>query len=141
MKSLKLYVASSFDLVPELQTTQVCLERDGHTVPDIWWNVRTKDDFTDKSNLEFYGSTLVQSIAARHWETIRECDAVILVSDPYKERSFTGANVEIGFAHALGKPIFSVGKLKRSAMYVPIIKCETLGELLQAINCLGQIQR
>lgn len=141
VKPLRIYIASSFDEVVLCEAVCQQMRASGHTVPDVWWNTRTKDSLVGVSDLEFYGSPLIQSIAARHWETIREVDAVIIVSSMKHERSFTGANVEIGFAHGLNKPIFSLGKLKRSAMYCPIIKCGNMADLISSINCLAQESR
>lgn len=138
MKSLKLYIASSFEEAKNCETVRRNLKRDGHIVPDVWWNVKTKDDFEGLADFEFYGAPLVQSIALRHWATLQECDAVILVSNATTERKFTGANVEVGYALALGKPVFSIGKIKRSAMYAPIVKCDTSDELRNVVNCLAQ---
>jgi nucleoside 2-deoxyribosyltransferase len=137
---MKIYIASSFDFTAKCREIADRLLELGHQIPDIWWNVRTKDAFADASDSAFYGDALVQSIAARHWRTIRECDLVLLVSGG-ERRSFTGACVEIGYAHALGKPIVSVGMLKRSAMFVPVLKCSSVEELLDVIACIGQTQR
>lgn len=141
MKSLTIYIASSFD---ESQTCELVRQRlmeAGHRVPDVWWNVRTKNDFANRPESDFYSSPLVQAIAVRHWETIRNCDIVILVSSLENSRSFTGANVEVGFALGLGKPVVSLGKLKLSAMYCPLIQCNNVGQLLSVIDCIGQVQR
>jgi len=140
VKSLKIYLASSFDLAARCAVIEKSLKELGHTVPDVWWNIRTKNDFTNNKDDVFYSAPLVQAIAARHWNTIRECDLVILVSGD-KERTFTGANVEVGYALGLGKTVLSIGHLKRSAMYVPIIKCWDMTGLLYAIQCIAQEQR
>lgn len=139
---MKIYIASSFDEAKSCEMIRKLLTASGHEIPDVWWNVKTKDDFTDHSDAEFYSAPIVQAIAARHWRTIRECDAVVIVSNLETARSFTGANVEIGFAHALGKPILAVGLLKRSAMYVPVIQCGVSArQLIEAVDCIGQNQR
>jgi nucleoside 2-deoxyribosyltransferase len=138
---MKFYLASSFDEAALCETVFRLLKTLGHEVPDVWWNVRSKDDFANNTDAEFYGASIVQSIAARHWLTLREVDAVILISNLEKPRSFTGANVEIGFALALGKPVLSVGLLKRSAMYCPVIQCEDFVALGNAIRCIGRATR
>lgn len=138
---MKFYLASSFDLASLCETTLRVLNSLGHTVPDVWWNVRTKDAYADQGNAAFYGSSLVQSIAARHWRTLQEVDAVILISNLSEPRSFTGANVEVGYALGLGKPVFSLGQLKRSAMYVPVIQCAGMDDLMEALRCFALEKR
>jgi Nucleoside 2-deoxyribosyltransferase len=141
LKVLNIYIASSFDEASLCESIRLRLEDCGMKIPDVWWNIKTKDNFVNESDTDFYSTPIVQAIAARHWETIRECDAVILVSSLKERRSFTGANVEVGFAFALSKPVFSIGELKRSAMYSPIIKCRSIHELMDSILCLAQIAR
>lgn len=137
MKSLSIYIASSFDEEEYCNTVLSALQEDGHKVPDVWWNIKTKRDFDKKSDLEFYGAPIIKAIAKRHWETIKNVDLVILVSNVKQERSFTGANVEVGYALALGKPVVSIGKLKRSAMYADIIQCDGVEELTTIVNCIA----
>lgn len=138
---MKCYIASSFDESSTCESVYSILSHRGVEVPDIWWNIRTKDSFKDNTEEEFYSNSIVQAIAARHWNTLKQVDFVIVVSNLEKERSFTGANVEIGFALALGKPVLSIGKLKRSAMYSPVIKCKSFDDLAKAVDCLNLVKR
>lgn len=137
---MKIYLASSFDLAARCENLRLTLEKAGHSIPDVWWNVKTKDDFTDSSDETFYDSPIVKSIATRHWKTINECDAVVLVSGAV-QRTFTGANVEVGYAIGTGKPVLSLGIIKRSAMYCPITRCMTTTELLACLDIIGGIPR
>lgn len=138
---MKIYIASSFDEAALCAATATVLEHQGHQIPDIWWNVKTKEQFVAQDDAAFYSAPIVQAIAARHWRTIRDCDMLLIISNLDRERSFTGANVEAGYALALGKPVVAFGKLKRSAMYSGVIKCSTLDELVNVINCIGLEQR
>jgi nucleoside 2-deoxyribosyltransferase len=137
---MRLYLASSFDCAALCLATQKAVEARGHTVPDVWWNVKTKDDFKKASESEFYDSHIVKAIAVRHWRTIDSCDAVILVSDDAK-RQFTGANVEVGYAIGKGIPVLIVGPVKRSAMYCPATRCADVVELLNALDIIGGCPR
>lgn len=134
---MKLYLASSFDYAHICEAVRKVLESKGHVIPDVWWNIRAKDDFTSKSDGDFYDSPIMRAIAARHWKTIDECDGLVLVTGGDPEKTFTGANVEVGYAVAKGKPVFSLGLHKRSAMYVPLIRCADITELAEAIAIVG----
>lgn len=133
---MRLYLASSFDYAHICEAVQKAVEAKGHTIPDVWWNVRTKDAFKDKSESAFYDSHIVKAIAVRHWRTIDACDAVVLVSDD-SEKAFTGANVEVGYAIGKGIPVLTLGPLKRSAMYCPAIRCDDLADLLDSLDIIG----
>jgi len=137
---LRIYIASSFDYAALCEAVAGAVIAKGHTVPDIWWNVRTKDDFRGKSESEFYDSPTVKSIAVRHWRTINSCDVVVLISASAK-KAFTGASVEVGYAIGKGIPVLSLGPLKRSAMYCPVTRCEDLVDLLKALDIIGGCPR
>lgn len=137
---MKLYLASSFDFAALCQEVRVAVEQEGHTVPDVWWNVRTKDDMKGMSEEAFYDSPTVRAIAARHWRTIDACDALVLVIGKDSAR-FTGANIEVGYAIAKGKPVLCIGTPKRSAMYVALARCQDIPDLLAALNIIGGCPR
>lgn len=142
---MRFYIASSFDCKGPCEQVYESLLKHGHEVPDIWWNIDAKSKHAkDKNDNNFYGDSSISSIAARHWNTIQTVDAVILVSDfhaPFSLRQFTGANVEVGYAIGIGKPVFSVGHLKRSAMYSTLIKCKDIWELEEAIKIFSLSKR
>lgn len=137
---MRLYLASSFDYAHICEAVRKTVEAKGHTVPDVWWNVRTKDDFKGKSDHDFYADHIVQAIAVRHWRTIDSCDAVVLVANG-EAKTFTGANVELGYAIGKGIPVLTLGGVKRSAMYCPAIHCDDLPELLNALDIIGGCPR
>ena len=88
------------------------------------------------SDAEFYNNFTIRSIAARHWRTIDSCDVLILVANG-EDKTFTGANVEVGYAIARNKPVLSMGGIKRSAMYVPLIQCDDIVDLIDALDIIG----
>lgn len=134
---MKFYLASSFKLRPFVETTAKCLTALGHEIPDVWWNIDAKND-PEKDDRRWHAKPNVQAIAARHWKTIDECDALILVSHPTESTRFTGANIELGYAVGRGKTVFTVGAIERSGMYAPAIKCDSITELIDAISIFSR---
>jgi len=143
---MELYLASKFSLAARVDALHKVLEAAGHTVPDQWWRLDTKQTLSDGTNVEkmpdreWYKLPEVRVIADRHWQSIKRCDALVLVG-PLRGGTpvtFTGAHIELGYAFALGKPCFTVGPLTRSAMYLPAVQCETGDELLRRLRLYAQ---
>lgn len=129
---MELYLASSFSLIWEIGLVHDTLTAAGHEVPDVWWNedlkkIRLPED-------EWYEDPRVQNISERHWRSIESCDAFVLVCPADEPKKFNGANVELGYAHALGKPLFAVFELERSAMYEPVTRVPSAGALVDALE-------
>ncbi len=72
----------------------------------------------------------------RDLEGIKESDALIFIAANHP-RSYNGANVEVGMAFGLGKPVFSLGILTNSAMYWGVKRCVTVHDILQEIAILS----
>lgn len=138
---MKIYIASTFRLADLVEIVYQTLKGVGHEVPDVWWNVNEPRHGGDMTDVDWYGQPHIPSIAERHWKTIRECDAFVLVSDPDEVIKFTGANIEFGYALAIGKPVFIMGQVKRSAMYANAIKCPRIGSLVQCLDILALEKR
>ena len=132
---MKFYIASSFALKMECIKVQHQIRENltGCSIPDIWWNIDAKE-IPAENDEAWHSLPEVKAIAERHWKTIRECDAVILVSHPTEPRKFTGANIEVGYALGRGIPVFSVGHLERSGMYSPVIRCKDVDELIKSLR-------
>jgi len=125
------YLASSFALKREVQAVANVLLSQGHSITTCWWERDFKEIQT--SDEEWYRLKEVVEVSQRNFDGIREADVFLLVApfSPSPSRKFNGANIELDYAYALGKPIFSIGNLERSAMYVPVHKCETIEEVLK----------
>lgn len=128
---MKIYLASSFDLVTETEHASGYLEAKGHVITVKWWSADRVDICEKKADLgsdDFYDDPLCEVIFLKDVKGVRDADALVLVGgDP--PIKFNGANVELGMAYALGKPCFSVGHTVHSAMYYPVKRCRNLGEL------------
>ena len=131
-EKVKVYLASSFELVKTLKNVARILENHGYAITVKWW-VRDykKIDLPDE---EWYTRDDVKAISERNFKGIRKADILILVAGNDKARKFNGANIELGYALALRKPCYSMGKLERSAMYVPVLKHVDLAGILETIQ-------
>lgn len=128
---MNIYLASAFDLIPEVQVAAAHLERNGHHIVVKWWSTdgfNMWDKKTDLTTDSFYQDPICGKIFETDLEGVKRADALVLVCGKTARR-FNGANVEYGIALALGKPCYSVGQLDNSAMYHPIRKCKSLREL------------
>jgi len=137
---LRLYLASSFQKAATVQAMADALERDGHSIPDKWWGQNADRGGESSGDAAWHGQPEIRALAARHWLTIRGVDALVLVghlNDGDDRCPFTGANVEVGYALALGKPVVVLGRVKRSAMYADCIFAETPGAMLRLLRCMG----
>lgn len=134
---MKLYVASTFDIAGRVQQVAERLEAAGHTVVVKWWSSDGFDLWDKKVSHEpdaFYADPLCGLIYDRDFNGIRDADALVLVASTIVPTLFTGANVELGIALALGKPCYSLGRLKTSAMYHPVVKFKCLNDLVDALQ-------
>ena len=125
---MKFYLASSFDLVKYVKKLAETLKDTGQEITVEWWRKDYKtlpvpDD-------DWYENTEVRNISSRNFKGIRDADIFVLVAHPETPKKFNGANIELGYALALGKECFSIGKLQRSAMYVPVKKCKNVKDFL-----------
>lgn len=126
---MKVYLASSFDLIKKVDALAKVLREKGHTVTVEWW----RKDFKKLplADVDWYEDARVTAISKRNFKGIREADIFVLIAPTLARKKFNGANIELGYALALGKPCYSVGRLQRSAMYVPVTKCDSIEEVLE----------
>lgn len=125
---MKFYIASSFDLVNRVRQIAIHLKAKGHEITVEWWHKDYKRLLIAEE--EWYQNREVINISKRNFKGIEDADIFLLIAPKYSPKSFNGANIELGYALALGKPCYSIGKLQRSAMYVPIRKFQKLAEVL-----------
>lgn len=138
-ETVKIYLASSFELTPLVQTICDYLEWEGHSISVKWWSVDGFDMRDKKANHtsdSFYKDPVCELIFWRDYQGVTDSDAFVIVAGDTPKK-FNGANVEYGIAVALKKPCFSIGRLENSAMYYPVKKCRSLSELSEAIKSIG----
>ena len=128
----KFYLASSFNLKNYVQEVADFLKSKGHTITVEWWKFDYKSfQMTDE---EWYQNEKVVAISKRNFSGIVNADVFVLVASEVSSKKFNGANIELGYALALGKPCYSIGKIERSAMYVPITKCNYIEDVLKELS-------
>ncbi len=133
---MKVYLASSFDMVPIVEIVSDYLERQGHTIAVKWWSkdgFDLRDKKADQTSDGFYKDPICEMIFWRDYQGVTDSDAFVIVAGDIPKK-FNGANVEYGIAVAMRKPCFSIGCLENSAMYHPIKKCKALSELAESLR-------
>jgi nucleoside 2-deoxyribosyltransferase len=130
---MKVYLASSFDLKERVQLISHTLESKGLAITRKWWLQDYKAAFGEIPDRDWYAKEIVQSISQENFKAIDEADVLIVVCPENSTHKFVGANVEIGYAIAKGKPVLSLGVLPRSAMYTPIEQHHNLDTLLNRL--------
>jgi hypothetical protein len=140
---MRVYLASSFKLAADVERLYRRLLAAGHEVPDVWWRVDTKTDTwaVHLPDREWMAHPVPRAIAQRHWQSIADSDALVLVGAPEYSHRFTGANVEVGFAIGRGVPVLAIGCMERSAMYAPVIHADSEGQLLHLLDIIAVRER
>lgn len=133
---MRVYLASSFELKDEVQRISDLLESREIGITRKWWLINYKEALGDMPDKVWYRHEKVQWVSKENFKAIDEADAVILICPNDLPHKFTGANIEVGYAVAKKKRVFSVGQMDRSAMYVPIEKYESINALLPALENL-----
>jgi nucleoside 2-deoxyribosyltransferase len=135
----RFYLASAFDLRERVQQIAAYLERHGHVVPVQWWDP-SGDAHVSKtasgSDDEFYRRASVQATAARDFGGVATCDVFVLVAHDVEIRKFNGAAVELGYALALQKPAYAIGRLDRSAMFAHVRRARSIRDVLRSEGLL-----
>jgi len=134
---MKIYIASSFSLLDDIESLVYQLELEGHEICVKWWTrIELKHKFAPLEPDTFYNEPECKYAFERDLQGIKDCDCLIFYADHDNERKYTGASVEIGIAIALNKPVYSLGRIQNSAMYYPLIRCKNRYELFKNLNIL-----
>ena len=129
---MKVYIASSFKLIEKVIYIANILREHGFEITQYWWE-------RDYKKMEIYGEAWynhpdVKRISKKNFDAIDEADVVLLVCPDTIPICFNGANIEVGYAIAKGKPVYSIGKLQRSAMYVSVKRLNNIDEFLKEVE-------
>lgn len=127
---MKVYIASSFDLLEKVIDTAQTLWENGIQITIAWW----KKDYKKIDDPDWYSRPDVIEASQKNFDAIDKADAVLLVCPDFVGECFNEANVAVGYAIAKGKPVYSIGVLQRSEMYVPIIKLKDIDEFLKEVK-------
>ena len=131
---MKFYLASSFSLIPKVESVCKILETEGHEVTVKWWErLALKKKFQVLEPDDFYAEPECRFAFTRDFKGIAEADALIFVADE-EPRSYNGANIEVGIAYGFGVPVYSLGRLTNSAMYLGVARFETVEDILDHLE-------
>lgn len=143
---MRIYVASSFSLLPKVERVVQALENAGHEITVKWWKriydtrdlgkketQELKKLFEDLDPDEFYGRPETRRSFMADLQGIEDADDFVLVADD-TPRNYGGANIELGYAMGCGKDCFSIGALENSALYWAVERCKTIDELIFKIG-------
>jgi nucleoside 2-deoxyribosyltransferase len=122
---MKIYLASKFSMSDEVSRICSELEKRGHIITVKWWKRKDlKLRFESYDDDKFYGSGDNKYAIFRDLNGIDECRVFILIGGVKEPLQFTGGNIELGYAYAKNKMCFSIGKIKKSALYTNLIRCK-----------------
>lgn len=128
---MKFYIASKFGLADRVKKIAAILKAKGHEITVEWWNRDYKKFMPNEEDELWYHHFKVIEVSKRNFEGIKKADRFLFVAPVDIPTKFNGANIELGYALALGKPCYSLGKLDRSAMYLPVKRCEFIEEVVK----------
>jgi hypothetical protein len=101
----------------------------GHTVTSRW----VRDTTGNTTGLSADAKTLK---ASQNYQDIEASDALVLISGP--DLYPGGKFVEAGYAFALDRTVFVVGRLENLLLYQPeIILCDDANDLIRSLGCLS----
>jgi len=129
------YIASSSKFIEECEKVSILIEEMDFVVTRKWWKHYIKDSPNYPKTMpdnDFYNDPSVKFISALDFHAVEQADLVIVIT--FDEYKLTGAEIELGYALALGKPVIILGKHKRSAMISSCIRVETLTELQRVLE-------
>lgn len=131
---MKIYIASSFQFTDAVRTLACALGARGHMITCKWWLVDYKVALDIESDEKWFSQPIIRTIYRRSFKSIEDADLLILVAPKVPKRTrFNGANIEVGIALGMNKPVICLGELDRSAMYEPLIRCPTTKDLEQVL--------
>ena len=138
---MKIYIASSFSLIPKIEAVCKALEDAGHDVLVKWWTrIELKNQFKVLSRDEFYDEPECKNAYERDLEGVMSCKVLLFVADD-EIRHYNGANVELGMALGNNKRCIVLGNLQNSAMYYPVYWAKDMNDVLENLRLLEVFDR
>jgi nucleoside 2-deoxyribosyltransferase len=130
---VKIYLASRYSRIDELNTYADDLLEAGHWVTSRW--LEGYHHLSDE-----YQPKLAKKFATEDIADVEKADCLIIFPDPPRESSTTrgGMNVEFGYAFAAGKRVIIVGPRCNVFHYLPGI--EHYAEWEQCLRRLSKVQ-
>ncbi len=130
---MNIYLASKSSETKRVKELAKALKKAGHVLTIEWWKLPLCKNVQVTTDHEWFSHSYMRSVCERDLKAIERADILILVANN-AETLFNGANVELGYALALGKVCISIGKLARCAMYARVIQFDTIQDLMNNLN-------
>lgn len=105
---MKIYVASSFGNIPEVEAVMGVLKGLGHTITHDWTKERVQPGWSEEETTAY-----LATCGANDARGVRECDVLVLVNHDKCRDSMT----EFGMALGLGKPAIVLFPGRRSSVF------------------------
>ena len=130
---MNIYLASKSSQTKCVIELAELLKKSGHILTIEWWKLPLCKSVSVANDHEWFSHQYMRSVCERDFKAIERADILIIVADD-EETVFNGANVELGYALALGKTCMSIGKLTRCAMYARVIMFSSIQDLMDNLN-------
>lgn len=150
---MKVYIASSFSLIPKVSIISKALENSGHKITMKWWDrafnipseglvhtTELKKKYATLSPEDFYKRPECKIVHDTDKRGVFEAEVLLFVADS-NITVYNGANVELCMADAWGKPRICIGELANSALYYGMTFCSTVEEVLLHLSKLEEASK
>lgn len=144
-RKVKVYLASSFDLIPEVKLIAKMCDIFGFEITERWWErpydveglgtIKTdelKKHYESLNWLDFYAKPETIKSYELDRKGVEGCDVLILIAG-LPPRKFNGATYEAGLADGLEKHLLVWGELETSVMFSKFVRCLTLDGLISQL--------
>jgi len=142
---LKIYIAGNSKTFETAKRLANILEREGCIITRKWWEYPFSISVKISSDRKWYLHPIVSGNCNSDFKAIEEADIVIAVCNPQigskrTRTHFRGANVEIGYALALNKYVFILGKPERCTLYAKCTIVKDLNDLMDNLVDLDTVE-
>lgn len=131
-RPIKVYIASSFDLIPRIIDIVRILEAHKLIIAVKWWENQEVHNNKFIFDSDRFYSNKTKEVYEKDINGIKKSNCLLFIADNTKRR-YTGANIELGIAIALGLDCYAIGELINSAMYYPIVRCSSINDFLRRV--------
>lgn len=145
---MKIYIGSSFTMIPFVEELAQWLEDQGHEITEKWWcrpyqvedlgEIHTselKKIYDTLSWEEFYGKPETRKSFRLDYQGVTKADLMIYQAGD-TPRKYNGATLEAGIAVAQHKPVLLIGELETSVMFSTFTKVRNYPELKKQLELI-----
>jgi hypothetical protein len=129
---MKIYVASAFSNIPEVEEVVALLEAIGHKITHDWTKERCLDEWTEEEKVDY-----LAKCGAADARAVRACEVLVLVNHEDSRDSMA----EFGMAFGMGKQIVVFHPERRGSVFFHepgVHLAATMPELLALLTSLAR---